>query len=785
MKTLLIVTGFLFCFYSAKTQYIFKQKKLQEEISILQYASLADVGTKNLSIQQILTNKNKIKFKKQSGKLSSLGFTSNNYWLTFAIKNELSTPILYYLETAEPVTNNTNLYLINKNGKIQKQFNGDNLDFNMRTVVSRKTIFKIELDPGETKTAYIEIKNDGEKNNLPLRLISQEQLLKTTYTDQLVMGFFYGILSIIAITYFFFYFAIKERSFLYYAIYVIFVGLCQFALDGFYHQYIGKDNSWINRHAVIIFAILSCYFFGKYSEIILDLKVKNYTSYRLFRILYFLLALVLIGIIIIPDFLKYSYPIVNILTFVGMLLILMAIFFILKRKQSIDLFYTAGIAILFFCIILAILMNFGVFDDRFSIDNITKPGIALEIIALSLSMANRIRLLKTKEEELQFIALQKSQEMNDIKSYFLSNMSHELRTPLNVILGLAGVMENESKDSKFRANCEVIKYTSYGLISSINDILDFSKIEKGQIELEKSEFKPLEILSKLALGSKRQIEEKGLSFNFRTSLDSDTLVLGDPIRLQQIVYNVLGNAIKFTQNGEISFEIKFTLENDTLNLSIIISDTGVGIPTQKLESIFDLFSQTSLDNKRKFGGFGIGLSIVKSLVDLHKGKINIKSKLNEGTICEISINYPVIIKKERPLSIYSESDYDLFGKEILIVEDNPMNQMIIQMILEDWKNTVVSLANDGAECLELMKNKNFDLILMDLQMPVMDGYEAIMAIRNNKIGNNKINIPIIVITADITKETKDRVFMLGANDYMNKPIDDKLIYQKVTSALIG
>ncbi|WP_316832065.1 hybrid sensor histidine kinase/response regulator [Pedobacter aquatilis] len=785
MKNLLLALALVFCSFCAKSQYVFEQGNLPEKISILKYASLANVGQQNLTIKQVIADSIKLNFKMQNGKLANLGFTSSNYWLKFTIKNNLRVPVLYYLETSEPVTDNTNLYLIDEQDKIQEEFNGDNIAFSKKNVASRKTLFKIELNAGQTKQAYIEIKNDGEKNTLPLYLISQQKLLKDTYYYQLVMGIFYGILLIIAITYFFFYFALKEISFLYYSLYVIFVGLCQFTLDGFYHQYIGTGNSWLDLHMVIISAILSCYFFGKYSEVILDLKEKNYNTHRLFSVLYILLGIVMIGIIIFPSFLKYAYPIINLLTFAGMLLIFLAIFFIIKRKQTLDVFYTAGIAILFLCILLAILMNFGVFPEHFSTDNITKPGIGLEIIALSLSMANRIRLLKSKKEELQTIALQKSEEMNDIKSYFLSNMSHELRTPLNAILGLAAIMENETNDPKVRANCEVIKYASHGLISSVNDILDFSKIEKGELELEKSEFKPYEIFNKLALSAKRQIEDNGLVFNFYSSLSPDTTVIGDPVRLEQIVYNVLNNAAKFTQHGSVSFKTKSSFNNDNLNLTILISDTGVGIPPQKLDSIFGLFSQTTLDNKRKFGGFGIGLTIVKALVDLHFGKIEIKSKLNEGTSCEISLSFPVIVKKEMPANIYSEDNYDLFGKKILVVEDNPMNQMIIQMMLEDWKNTTVSLANDGSECLEMLKTEHFDVILMDLQMPVMDGYEAIEAIRSGKTGSDKINIPIIVITADVTKETKDRVYHLGANDYMNKPVDDKLMYQKVTSVLVA
>lgn len=783
MKKLYLFLCLFLCFCLAQAQYIFREDNLPEKISILDHASLLRTGSKELSINEIVNGGSKLPFSPLKGKLGNLGFTNENYWVKFQLKNTLDVPVFYYLLTAEPVTDNVNLFLKGVGPEIKIQKSGDNLPFVEKSVKNRRTLFKIELDSGETKNAFLHLKNDGEKNTLPLILLSQEHLLETTYTDQMVMGIFYGILVFIAITYFFFYFAIKEISFLYYSFYVLFVGLCQFALDGFYHQYIGTGNSWFSLHVVIISAIFSCFFFGKYSEIILDIKVKNQRIHKFFNPLYIALGFLLAGIIIFPSFLKYAYPIINILTLFGLLLIFASITVIIYKKQPIDLFYTIGIAILALTIITAILMNFGVFPEDFSMDDITKLGIGLEIIALSLSMVNRIGILRSKKEELQTVALQKSEEMNDIKSYFLSNMSHELRTPLNAILGLAAIMEKESNDPKVTANCEIIKYASHGLISSVNDILDFSKVEKGELELDKTEFAPFDVFKKLALSAEKQSHDKGLRFNFVTSLKDDLIVIGDPVRLEQIIYNVLGNALKFTSKGSIDFEIVSQSVNQILNLKIIIRDTGTGIPKEKLETIFGLFSQTNIDNKRKHGGFGIGLSIVKALTDLHHGEIKIKSKLNEGTTCIIEIKFPIQETVKKIASTYSEDYYDLMGRHILVVEDNPMNQMIIQMMLEDWKNTAISLADDGAQCLEILKKEKIDLVLMDLQMPVMDGYEAISAIRQGLTGATNMDIPIIVLTADVTKETKERVYNLGATDYMNKPVEEQVMYKKITAAL--
>ena len=764
----------------AEAQYIFNESNLPVAQSILSYSSIADAENRNFSIAEVKNGTANLKFKPLDGNFGNLGFTNHTFWLKFDLKNELNTDVFYYLKTAEPITDHVNLYIFDEQGKVNVQRSGDNLNFEDRSVANRKTIFKIQLKPGEFVHAFLEVKNDGEKNSLPLTLISQQKLLETTYQDQLIMGIFYGILFVIAITYFFFYFALREKSFLYYSLYVTFVGLCQFALDGFFHQYIDQSNSWINLHAVIISAIFGAYFFGKYSEIILGIKQRYSKLQHSFNLLYLLLAIVLVGVLLFPNFLKYSYPLVNLLTLFGMVLIFLSITVLIKDKQQIDIYFAGGIFILFICILTAVLFNFGAFPDNISTDNITKPGIGLEIIALSLSMANRIRLLKSKQEEMQALALQKSEEMNDMKSYFLSNMSHELRTPLNAILGLASLMENESGNEKIKENCEMIRYASHGLISSVNDILDFSKIVKGEIKLEATNFKVYEILEKIKTGNRKQAEDKGLTFEFDSNITSEITTIGDPIRLEQILHNLVSNALKFTLNGTIKLQAFSKIENDKMYLDISIKDTGIGIIKEKLSSVFGLFSQTELNNKRKYGGFGIGLSIVKALVDLHNGKIELESKLDHGTSVLVSLTYPIVAVLEKNKNNFPTDYNDLLGKHILVVEDNLMNQMVIKMILKKWENTIVTIANDGAESLRLLKENKIDIVLMDLQMPVMDGYEAIAAIRNGDAGTQYINLPIIALTADINSASKERVFLLGANDYMTKPIDQKLLYQKVT-----
>jgi CheY-like chemotaxis protein len=242
---------------------------------------------------------------------------------------------------------------------------------------------------------------------------------------------------------------------------------------------------------------------------------------------------------------------------------------------------------------------------------------------------------------------------------------------------------------------------------------------------------------------------------------------------------LLNNAIKFTPKGKITFEVNWhVLSLTNLELQIKISDTGIGISKQKIDGVFDSFNQETINNKRKYGGLGLGLYIVKKIIDESNGKISIESILGEGTVCTVSIPFEKVVLDE-PKVETDARNYNLLQKFILVAEDNLLNQLVLKKILKEWQNTEVHFANNGLECLEKLKLKHYDIILMDLQMPEMDGYEATICIRNGEAGDAFKNIPIIAVTADIMESTKKRVFDLGINNYHSKPIEKQLLFEQI------
>ncbi|MES2725722.1 MAG: 7TM diverse intracellular signaling domain-containing protein [Bacteroidota bacterium] len=752
-----------------------------QSYALYPYTQIADVGQSKFSLREFKAKASGLEFKPVMHMNANIGFTANYYWLTFSVQNNTDVKKTYYLETARPITDYVHLYTEFTNGMIKSQESGDAMPFAERDYEHRKTIFKIELPANEKVNFYLNLKSDGEVINLPLKLSTADELIIQTYKEQLVYGIFYGILLLATITYLFFYFALEDKSFLYYFLYVGFVGLLQFALDGFFYQYFGPNAGILSLKAVIIFAALSTLFFVKYTQWFLHVSEHFKSLDKIYKGLFIAILVLFIVCVLAPQIPTLSYTIINAMALLSLVLVIATVVVSIIKKVKVDPFFIAGISCMVLGFTIFILNNFSIIPNSFITENSSKLGTGLEVIFLSLSMSNRIRKLRSEKEMAQSIALKKSEDMNDVKSYFMNNMSHELRTPLNAIMGIADVMLSENIDPKIKENFEIIKYSSQGLLSSVNDILDFSKIEKGELKLDYVEFEPVQLFIQINYSANKQALDKGLLFTYEVDENLPSLLLGDNVRLSQIMNNVISNAIKFTNVGWVNVRVKIIAQYDNeIVLQIAISDSGVGIPKEKIESIYESFSQESITNKRKFGGLGLGLSIVKKLVDLQGGKINITSKTGQGTNCTIELPFTIITQPQMINEhIQKEEPVEDNGVNILLVEDNAINQLIMKKIMNKWENVRYAIANHGEEGLQLLQQDHFDIVLMDLQMPIMDGYEAATAIRVGTAGVSNIDIPIIALTADVMEGTKDRVKQIGMDEYMSKPVDQNMLYQTV------
>ncbi|MEY8849559.1 ATP-binding protein [Psychroserpens sp. XS_ASV72] len=351
-------------------------------------------------------------------------------------------------------------------------------------------------------------------------------------------------------------------------------------------------------------------------------------------------------------------------------------------------------------------------------------------------------------------------------------------TPINAIMGIAELeLKNQKNSIDQEDHFKVIRNASLSLLSNVNDILDFEKIEKNELQLKTERFNPSDAISKIAENWKSEAENKGLIFFTEVDEDLPILTQGDPERFMQIINNVLSNAVKFTEEGEINLKVKSSnLPNSMSRLSIQVSDTGVGMDEEGKNSVFDSFNQMRLNHNRKFGGIGLGLTIVRHLVELFEGSIEIESQLNNGTTVYVEIPLQSIAVENKQKSITNKFN---IAPKVLVVEDNKLNQMVMKKMLSSHPEVDFSIANHGEEAVEFLKNEYFDMILMDLQMPVMDGYEATKLIRSGHLGNSVCDIPIIAVTADATEATRQKVLALGMNDYITKPVQRDLLFDKM------
>lgn len=402
---------------------------------------------------------------------------------------------------------------------------------------------------------------------------------------------------------------------------------------------------------------------------------------------------------------------------------------------------------------------------------------ANKVTELSLAKVN-----KTLDELT--IAKKELEASMKVKGQFMANMSHEIRTPMNAVIGFTDLLLKTPLNQEQKQYIEAVKISGKNLLTIINDILDFSKIESGKLVLEKIKFNLSSAVSTVSELMQPKSVEKNIHLSTKIDPKIPDNLIGDPTRLNQILLNLLGNAIKFTNQGEINISVDLQSDaNDMVELKFSIKDTGIGIPKEKLPTLFREFNQVSNETTRKYGGTGLGLAIVKQLVELQEGTVAVESEVNKGSTFSFILKF----KKDLSSKVENKETDELYevgnleGIHVLLVEDNVLNQILAKKVLTDWKMEV-EIAENGLIGIEKLKKTDFDIILMDIQMPEMDGYEATIAIRKT-LPQPKNNTPIIAMTAHALSGEAEKCANVGMNDYISKPFEQKVLYSKIYSAL--
>jgi PAS domain S-box-containing protein len=373
------------------------------------------------------------------------------------------------------------------------------------------------------------------------------------------------------------------------------------------------------------------------------------------------------------------------------------------------------------------------------------------------------------------------------KQQFLSNMSHEIRTPMNAIIGFTNVVLKTSLDNSQKEYIDAIKESGDALITLINDILDIAKVDAGKMTFEKRPFSLSNSIATMLHLFEPKMKEKNLELRNEYDPAIPLNLIGDPMRLRQIILNLMSNAVKFTSQGKITIHLNLLKEDsEKATIEFLISDTGIGIPNNRLADIFNNFEQATIGTSSSFGGTGLGLAIAKQLVELQGGTINVNSEEGKGSVFGFVLSFEKQNEEEEitPINTVVPVHINPFEKntteniKVLLVEDIALNQLLIKIILLDFGYDV-TIAGNGKIAIENLQKNKYDLILMDLQMPEMNGFEATKYIRN--VMNS--DIPIIALTADVTSVDVEKCITAGMNDYVSKPIDEKILYAKIINSL--
>ena len=475
---------------------------------------------------------------------------------------------------------------------------------------------------------------------------------------------------------------------------------------------------------------------------------------------------------------------INILTLQFIFMLILGSFYLLDTRFGIVYSIAATVPV-----ILDLVFDSGLHFSGFAASELSSPGYEIiavlnfvTIIICQYLFQQAIKHNIADKEAMNQRLHQAAEEAHlaaESKSEFLSTMTHELRTPLNSVIGISQLLMSDSRSKEQEKHLQILKFSAENLYGLINNILDYNKLGSDKLDLENLPVQLDELMNDTCLGLRFQAEQKEIDF----VLSIDEAIRGkwivtDPIRITQIIYNLAGNAIKFTGRGSVSVVVKvLSVDAQSLRVRFSVNDTGIGISADKQEAIFESFTQASASTARNFGGTGLGLAIVKRLLILFDSDIQLESAPGSGSKFHFDISFklhegPVELSPER-----TDNDYDLRDLKVLVAEDNPMNRLLLVNVLGRWNNKP-EFAVNGQEAVEKIEANNYDVVLMDLHMPVMDGFEAARMIRDID-DPVKSKLRIIALTASVSNNLGSKIREAGMNDFLYKPFKLNELYVKL------
>ncbi len=725
----------------------------------------------------------------------SFGYTHSAYWLRLALRNTGDSPVERIIEINYARLSDVQFYQPDASGNYQSLQTGNDFPISTQPYKNRNLVFPVTLAADSSQVYYFRLQSAASMN-VPVNLWAPQAFYHYERDDYFTQGAYYGMVAAMVIFNLLLFIALRDSMYLLYVFFVTLMSLSMASQNGLAHEYLWPDSGAFSRVSTSIAYSLA------FVALLIFMQRMIHTKQimpRINKVIHLFVGIQLIFIlgylVSLDHFVKPS----ALLFLVNALLILGTGLYGAYKRQRSAYFFLAAFAMLVIGIVVTVLTNYGSLPINIFTLNALQLGSGFEMLLLSLALADRFNEVRRDKERAQEKALRVQQRLveslqeserelansrdaaeaaNRAKSAFLANMSHEIRTPMNGIIGMAGIMRRGDVSAKQADQLNKINTAAEHLLGIINNILDISKIEAGKLAVEEVPVDINSLMKNVSSILSSRAKSKGIPLHVKQGVFQPNLY-GDPIRLQQALLNYATNAIKFTEKGSITLTV-INLEEteDSVTVRFEVRDTGIGIAPETLPQLFSAFEQADNSTTRRYGGTGLGLAITRRLAKLMGGEAGVESLAGVGSTfwftakLKKNLESDFVAKTEELSNAESMIRQRYHGARVLIVDDEPLNREVAQEQLQD-AGLVVDTAEDGAQAITMAQNTAYVVILMDMQMPNIDGLDATRMIRTLP-GYQKT--PIIAITGNAFADDKSRCLHAGMNDFLTKPIYPKLLY---------
>ena len=759
----------------------------EEKVNVGFFLEYFEDAEKQLTIKNVGSPPVLEQFKKFQGAVFNAGYSNSNYWLhfVFQIKDLENKEVLRYLEIDNTLLGDLEIYRRNSQGGFEVIKTGINNYAHPALIHYSSYLYPLKITSNERMEFFIKATSPSSLT-VPVYLWHPDIYLQSKSDQRMFYGIMYGIMMTMCIYNLFLFLAIRESCYLFYSLYVMAILSIVSSYNGITAQYFLSNYPLLLTRSASISGLLAIYFSCQFTRGFLHVESYSPRIDLLFN-RFSQLMLVIMPVLCVESIREKILPTSTSLPLIWVVISFWVGLLALKHKIREAKFYIAGWGVLLLSVMIFILSLFGVLPVGLYSEHGFKIGVVLESVIFAYALADRTHNMQRERVMLQKSVLQISERSNKIKDEFLATISHEFRTPMNGVLGALQMLRSVTVPREGVRYLEIANRSAADMMDIIDGILSFTEVRSGSLKVKKQQFGHLDLVTKIAWIYQKKFKEKGLKFETKFAAETDQLVIGDMEKVEQVLVQVLDNALKFTHEGSVSFEVTGSLSEsgDEIGINYLVSDTGVGITEERREQVYEAFRQQDSSNTRAYGGLGIGLAISRRLLELMEGSISFSENDGGGTLFEIAVLYEIYQRPARQVQrgpglkkteIKTKPARIADNTKILVVEDNLVNQMILKSMLKKMGYQTL-VAGNGREAVVLLEHETVDAILMDCQMPVMDGYETTREIRS--MNNSNSNKPILAVTANVMVNDREKCLESGMNDYIKKPVSTEIIKEKL------